>query len=167
LEVPFASARFVVLAEEGCDDALTAALARMGIADVQRVCRVEDARRLCAAGEVDACLVVLPSARPDEIPPWTAACEAPGQGQVPTLLLAEVVTPHIKSCVRAYGYAAAVPIGLSPRMLYRCLGALLQSARQGQPPRRRPGETRPQAARIRDLEGLSREAGAARKPRLQ
>jgi hypothetical protein len=167
LSIPFASARLVVLADEGCDDALIAAIARMGIASVQRVRRFEEARRLCAAGEVDACLVVLPSAKPDEIPPWTADREAPGRGFVPTLLLAEAVTPHIKTCVRIRGYAAAVPVALAPRMLYRCIGALLQSARQARPPRRRVGTSRPPAPRIRGLEGLGREAASARKPRLQ
>jgi hypothetical protein len=167
LTVSFASARFVVLAGDGCGDALIGAIVRMGVAGVQRVRSPDEARCLCAAGAVDACLVVLPPARPDEIPAWTADNEAPGQGRVPTLLLADAVTPHIKHCVRARGYVAAVPLALPPRILYRCLSALLQSARRAEPSRHRAGGGQRQAGRNRGLGGLSREAVATRKPRLQ
>ena len=164
--VTFTSARVVVAADEGCGDALIDAMARMGVASVQRVHCLDAARGLCAAGGADACLVVLPRAVPDELPSWTANSEAPGRGYVPTLLLAEAVTHHVRSSARFAGYAAVAPIGLPPRMLYRCIGGLLQIARGkgGVAGGRKPP---PPPRTIRGI-GTSRgEASGARKPRLQ
>ena len=127
--VAFSSARIVVVADEGCGDALIDAMSRMGIASVQRVHGLDAARELCAARDVDACLVILPRAVPDELPPWAASSEAPGRGHVPTLLLADAVTHHVRSSARFAGYAAVAPFGLPSRMLYRCIGGLLQMAR--------------------------------------
>jgi hypothetical protein len=46
------------------------------------------------------------------------------------LLLAEVVTPYVSRSARRAGYVASVPTDMSPRLLYRWMGALLQKQRQ-------------------------------------
>lgn len=129
----FATARVVVVADAEC--ALVAAIGRMGVVGVKRVARIDTAQAMCDAGDVDACIVVLPKFVPDDCPPWTAETEAPGRGRVPSLLLADPVTPYVRQCARTSGYVAAVPLGLSSRMLYRTIGALLQtSVVPGAPP---------------------------------
>jgi hypothetical protein len=128
LPVRFKSARVVLVAGEG--HTLVGALARMGIADICCMSEMAAAQAMCDAGGVDACLVVLPRAVPDDKPDWDARTEAPGRGRVPSLLLVEVATPYIRRAAANAGYHAAVPIALSFRMLYRCVGALLQAGRR-------------------------------------
>lgn len=106
-------------------------IGRMGFASVSAVRRLDAARDLCAMGDVDACLVFLPRTVPDESLPWTAEDDAPGRDGVPSLLLAEVVTPYIAACARKGGYSAVASLSVPPRVLYRCIRALLQLARQG------------------------------------
>ncbi len=163
--VAFASARVVVVAVGDCGSALIGALVRMGIADVQRADCLDVARAQCASGEVDACLVLLPPAVPDEVPAWTASSEAPGRGQVPALLLTDALTHHVTSAARFAGYAAVAPARLPPRMLYRCISGLLQIAREsgsrGSSGRRQPRPPRT----FRNAATLVGEG--TRKPRLQ
>src|SRR5262249_61772414 len=79
----------------------------------------------------DACLVVLPRPVPDEVPPWTAETGAPGrEAGIPSLLLAQVVTPYVNKSARRAGYVASVPADVSSRLLYRWMGALLQKQRR-------------------------------------
>jgi hypothetical protein len=122
----FARARVIFLTER--DGGLVDAVRRMGVANVQWVTRVEEAHALCEAGGADACIVILPRAIPDERPAWTAETVAPGR--VPTLLIAEAVTPYIRQAARHAGYNGVIPRGLPPRTLYRCIGALLQASRR-------------------------------------
>ena len=103
----------------------------MGLSGVRIVPSAHDARLLCESNHADACLVMLPRALPDEMPRWSADSEAPGRGAgVPSLLIAEVVTPHLARFARNFGYFAAIPASLAPRMLYRCVRAMLQRRRQ-------------------------------------
>ena len=153
----FATARVIVAAQDAC--ALVDAVTRMGVANVSQVDSMEVAQALCDKGDIDACLVVLPRASPDERPAWTAESAAPGRGRVPALLLAEPVTPYVKRCARAAGYAAAIPLGLSSRLLYRAIGALLQASG------RRAGRPR-HVARTGAVRSIADPAGVG-KPRLQ
>jgi hypothetical protein len=128
LPVRFKSARVVLVASE--DRTLVGTLARMGITDVCCVSEMAAAQLLCDAGSVDACLVVLPRAVPDDEPGWDARTDAPGRGRVPSLLFAEATTPYVRRAAANAGYHAAVPIAVSFRLLYRCIGALLQAGRR-------------------------------------
>src|SRR5262249_34758294 len=79
----------------------------------------------------DMCLVVLRRPIPDEVPDWTAETVAPGRkAGVPTLLMADVVTPHILRVARRSGYIATIESRLPARLLYRSLRALLQRHRR-------------------------------------
>jgi hypothetical protein len=157
----FAAARIVVVAGQECR--LVSAIARMGVADIVRVERLDVAQRLCDVEGADACIVVLPKAIPDERPAFTIETEAPGRGRVPALLVAEAVTPYIRKCARAAGYQGAIPLGLSPRTLYRCIGALLQASRRASG----AGASRPPVGWIGDLLEPGSEAAGLGKPRLQ
>ena len=128
LRARFAAARVIVVA--GQESVLVDAIRRMGVANIFHVGCLEDAQARFESGGADACIVVLPRAVPDERPAWTAATAAPGRGRFPALLIAEVVTPHVRQAARHAGYEAAIPLGLPPRMLYRCIGALLQASRR-------------------------------------
>ena len=139
LPIGFKSARVVLVAGEHCPLADT--LARMGIADVCCVSEMAAAQARCDAGSVDACVVVLPRAVPDDKPGWDARTDAPGKGRMPSLLIAEAATPYVLRAAADAGYHAVIPTALSSRMLYRCIGALLQAARRqggavGEPGRR-------------------------------
>jgi hypothetical protein len=149
LPVRFKSARVVLVAGE--HRPLADLLSRMGIADVCCVSDMAAARARCDAGDIDACLVVLPRAVPDDNPGWDARTDAPGKGRVPSLLIVEATTPYVLRAASDAGYHAVVPSVLSSRMLYRCLAALLQAGRrQGSriaQPSRRP-RTRPRRAGV-------------------
>jgi hypothetical protein len=124
-------ARVIVIAGDRRGRSLVDALTRMGLADVRLVATPEEARRLCAAEYVDACLAVLPRNIPDDVPHWTVEADAPGRDTgVPSLLLAEVVTPYAAKSARNAGYVAVIPTDIPPRLLYRWIGALLQKQAQ-------------------------------------
>lgn len=126
----FKSARVLVVAgDDRC--ALLNTFDRMGIANVCCVSEMAAARELCDAGNVDACFVVLPRAVPDEAPAWDAETDAPGRGRVPSLLMAEATTPYVRRHAADAGYQAVIPFAVPFRMLYRCVGALLQAGRPG------------------------------------
>jgi hypothetical protein len=120
--------RVVVVASE--QQALADLLIRIGIADLCCVSEMATAQSLCDAGAVDACLVVLPRAVPDDKPDWDARTDAPGRGRVPSLLFAEAVTPYVRHAAADAGYYAVIPLAVSSRMLYRRIGALLQAGRR-------------------------------------
>lgn len=127
----FARARVVVVAGEMSGRAIAHCLRRMGLATVLDVPGLEQARRLCESGRVDACLVVLPRPVPDELPPLRLETGAPGRGtNIPSLLIADAITPHLLKTAGRAGYIAAIPAGIAQRRFYRCIGALLQQSRR-------------------------------------
>lgn len=127
--------RIVVVADSGHDHILVARLRRMEVAKVTAVTGLEEARRLCRSGAADACLVAIGSPVPDGVP--AAEIDAPGRFcGIPTLLVAPVVTPHLRRTARRCGYLAAISATIPPRMLYRRIRSTLQSRRAGGP--RRP-----------------------------
>lgn len=129
--ISFTNARVVVVAGSETGRPLVHTLTRMGLEGVRLVANPDQARQLCSAKRADACLVLLPDAVPDEVPQWTAETGAPGREVgIPSLLLAQVVTPYVNRSARRAGYVASVPADVSSRLLYRWMGALLQKQRQ-------------------------------------
>ena len=120
--------RIVVVADGNRGHVLTARLRRMDVAQVTAVTDLEEARQLCRVGGADACLVAIDLAVPDDTP--TAESDAPGRFRgIPALIVAPVVTPHLRRMARRCGYRAAVSVTISPRLLYRRIGAALQGRR--------------------------------------
>jgi hypothetical protein len=120
--------RIVVVADSGQGEFLTTRLRRMNVAEVRAVTELEEARRLCQSGHADACLVAVDGPVPDCVPPPES--DAPGRScGVPALMVAPVVTPHLRRTARRCGYLAAVPVTIPPRLLYCRLGAALQHRR--------------------------------------
>jgi len=120
--------RIVVVADSGQGELLATRLRRMKVAEVKAVTELEEARRLCQSGHADACLVAVDAPVPDCVPPPES--DAPGRScGVPTLMVAPVVTPHLRRTARRCGYLAAVPATIPSRLLYRRLGAALQHRR--------------------------------------
>jgi len=153
----FKSARVLIVAND--DRTPIHALDRMGVANICCVGEMAAARELCDAGGIDICLVVLPRSVPDEEPAWDATTDAPGRGRVPSLLMVEATTPYIRRSAGFAGFDAVIPEAVSFRMLYRCIGALLQAGQSG----------RRLHARMRRLGGVRAlgEAGAPGKSKLQ
>jgi len=121
-----ASASVVIVGSES--RRLAATLQGMGLAGACAVANFDEARRICANGSVDACLVVQPRPIPDE---ETTTVEAPGRScGVVAVLVVEAVTSHAARSARAAGYAALLPLGLPPQLFYRRVSALLQRARE-------------------------------------
>ena len=117
---------------------LAARLRRMTIRQVTVVAGIDEARLLCRAGGADACLVVMEDAVPDAM--VEAPGVAPGQsGGIPTLIIAPVVTPHLRRMSRRCGYLAVLSARIPPRMLYRRISAALQGRRRSRDPRRASG----------------------------
>jgi hypothetical protein len=166
LPVRFKSARVVLVASE--HRPLADLLSRMGIADVCCISDMMAARVRCDAGDIDACLVVLPRAVPDDKPDWDARTDAPGKGCVPSLLIVEATTPYVLRAAADAGYQAVVPSVLSSRMLYRCLAALLQGGRRQDSqvalPSRRP---RGRPRRIAAIRAFGRRSVSLGKLKLQ
>ena len=163
LPVRFKSARVVVVAGE--ERALVDMLVRMGIADLCCASEMATAQSLCDAGAVDACLVVLPRAVPDDKPGWDARTEAPGRGRIPSLLFAEAATPYVRRAAADAGYRAVIPLAVSSRLLYRRIGALLQAGRrQGGALRNKP---RARAPGIGDAHAFGPETFGPGKLKLQ
>jgi hypothetical protein len=163
LPVRLKFARVVVVAGE--QKALSDLLIRIGIADLCCVSEMAIAQSLCDAGAVDACLVVLPRAVPDDKPDWDASTNAPGRGRVPSLLFAEAATPYVRRAAADAGYHAVIPVTVSSRMLYRRIGALLQAGRaQG---RALSNKSRASVAEIRGPHGVGTETFGPTKFKLQ
>ena len=166
LPVRFKSARVVLVALESRQWVGT--LTRMGMSHVCCVSEIKAARTLCDARGVDICLVVLPRVLPDEKPRWDARTDAPGRGRVPSLLFADVATPYVRRAAACAGYHAVIPADVSARILYRCIGALLQAGGrtdgEGRTPRR---SLRARARGIGSARGLGSEILGAGKLKLQ
>ena len=121
-------ARIVVVADSDLSLLLAARLRHMQMSRVIQVAHLDEARRMCRAGETDACVVAFNDRVLDAAP--LAAGDAPGRDcGVPSLMLAEVVTPYLRRLARRSGYCAAVPDTIGPRMLYRRIGGALQRRR--------------------------------------
>jgi CheY-like chemotaxis protein len=119
------SSRIVVVADSDQGRVLAARLRRMEVAEVTAVAGLEEARRLCQSGSTDVCLVALGNPVPDCVP--APEGEAPGRAcGIPALMVAPVVTPHVRRTARRCGYLAVISATMPPRMLYRRLGAALQ-----------------------------------------
>jgi hypothetical protein len=129
--ISLAMVRIVVVADEDIGERFARTLRRMGFAEVRRVASEQAAREFCNAQHADACLVLLSRAVPDELPRWTVEAAAPGVG-IPSLLVADVVTPYVVKRARSSGYVAAVAAASSPRLLYRHICALVQKARRAE-----------------------------------
>jgi hypothetical protein len=166
--ISFAISRVVVVGSDHRGRSLADALRRMRLGEVFLVATLDEARRLCAANSADACLAVLPHLVPDEVPLWTVEADAPGRDSaVPSLLLAQVVTPYVAKSARNAGYVAAIPDDVPSRLLYRWIGALLQKqaqqhARTAATERRRRVEERPDA-----VHAVAHETPASGKLKLQ
>jgi hypothetical protein len=120
-------------ADSHVGERLAARLRRMAVGHVTSAADIAEARHLCRAGGVDACLVVIGDAVPDAAP--QALAEAPGQPfGVPTLIVAPVVTPYLRKAARLCGYRAVLPSKIAPRMLYRHISAVLQGRRRRRTP---------------------------------
>ena len=121
-------ANIVVVAGSDHGLMLAARLRRMEVARVTSVAGLEQARRMCLAGETDVCVVALDDVIPDAVP--MAESDAPGRASgVPSLVVVHTVTPYLSKVARRCGYVAAVPAAIPARMLYRRLGAALQRRR--------------------------------------
>lgn len=132
----------VVPADSHDGQFLAARLRRMMIGQVTAVAGLDEVRRVCRAGGVDACLVVIGDAVPDAIAEPHGV--APGHScGIPTLVFAPVVTPHLRRTARRCGYLAALPARIPPRMLYRRISAAVQGRRSDPGPRRASGHMPP------------------------
>jgi hypothetical protein len=124
-------ARVAVVADPEQSRLLMESLHRLGLAEIRAAGSLAEARAMAAQRRVDACLVVMPRAVPDEVPLSVMDAPAPGRDAgISSLLFAEVVTPYVERCARGGGYMAAVPLALPPRLLYRRVRALLQRPRR-------------------------------------
>jgi hypothetical protein len=121
-------ANIVVVADSDQGLILAARLRRMQVSRVTSVTGIEAARGMCRAGDTDACVVAFSDLVLDAAP--AAETDAPGRDSgVPSLMLADVVTPYLRRIARRSGYYAAVPAAIAPQLLYRRIGAALQRRR--------------------------------------
>lgn len=121
----------VVVADDACGRAIGVALERMALSRVSVVQSLEEAGQACTTGHADACVVVQRNAVFLEFPFCDVEPDAPGRGSgVPSLLVADVVTPYIRRTARRAGYAGVLPLDADPRLLYRGLRGLLQKLRR-------------------------------------
>jgi hypothetical protein len=128
---PIQRARILLIADPVYGHSLLDRLRLLKSFRVNRVDGIEEARRLCEAGAADACLVVVRNSGPDDFWLSQVGSSAPGRDcRVPSLLVADVVDPHVLDVARRSGYAGAVPIANTARLLYRSIGAMLQRVRR-------------------------------------
>jgi hypothetical protein len=124
-----------------CDHGLVLAarLRRMDVAQVTALGRLDQAKAMCEAGGVDACIVVIDDVAAEAASPVTVA-DAPGRRcGVPSLMIVPIATPYLRKLARRRGYLATVSATITPRMLYRRVGAELQWRRAAPRGRRMPG----------------------------
>lgn len=134
--------RIVVVGDSDHGHVLAARLRRMQVAMVTAVSGLEEARQLCQSGRADACLVAIEGVIPDGVP--VTESEAPGRlCGIPALMIAPVITPHLRRTARQCGYMAAVSATIPPRMLYRRIGAALQGRRAARRTSRQVSRTAP------------------------
>ena len=128
---PIQRARILLIAGPAYGDSLLEKLRHLKLFKVTRVDDVEEARRQCEIGAADACLMVVRNFVADDLRAALIETPAPGrESGVPSLLLADVITPHVMDAARRSGYVSAVPITSTGRLLYRSIGAVLQMARR-------------------------------------
>jgi DNA-binding NtrC family response regulator len=164
----FGRARVIVVASRDCGRSLAQSLSRMGLAGVRIVDSPQEAQVLCQTNRADGCLVMLPREVPDEIPTCSAESEAPGRAAgVPSLLVADVVTPHVARSARNSGYFATIPTGIPPRMLYRTLRALLQRRQRSASKATSENRGRAASAALDAVSALSSQGWAGGKFKLQ
>jgi len=128
---PIQRARILLIADPAYGHSLLDKLRLLKSFKVNRVDSIEEARRLCEAGAVDACLLVVRNSAPDDL--WLPQVEssAPGRDSgVPSLLVADVIDPYVMDVARRSGYAGVVPVTKTAQLLYRSIGAMLQQARR-------------------------------------
>jgi hypothetical protein len=124
-----------------CDHGLVLAarLRRMDVAQVTALGRLDQAKAMCEAGGVDACIVVIDDVAAEAASPVTVA-DAPGRRcGVPSLMIVPIATPYLRKLARRRGYLATVSATITPRMLYRRVGAELHGRRAARRGRRMPG----------------------------
>jgi hypothetical protein len=132
---PGRTAHIVVVADGDQALALAARLRRMELGEITTVSRLDEARQLCRAGGIDACIVAMDHA--PQVSP-TPENDAPGRGcGVPSLLIVAAVSPDLRKLARRAGYATAIPAAIPSRLLYRRIRAAMQHQRAGGKPRRR------------------------------
>lgn len=125
------SLNIVVVADDAWGRSIGAALERMALSQVGSVASLAEAGQACATGTADACVVVLRNAVFSEVAVDLDEPDAPGRGSgVPSLLLADVVTPYIRRSARRAGYATVLPLGAPTALLHRGIRGLLQRARR-------------------------------------
>lgn len=132
--------RIVVVAEEVSGRSLKGLLSRVNLSRVTVVPSLEQARTLCMAGSVDACVVIVRNFMVDTPQAHSIETAAP---PVPSVVLADVVTPDVRRAARQAGYAGVGAIQMQPRALYRLIGGALQKSR------RQRGTGRSRVARVR------------------
>jgi hypothetical protein len=121
----------VVVAEDAQGRSVGGALQRMALSRVSAADSLAEAGRACTTGAADACVVVLRNALFSEVAVDPVEPDAPGRGNgVPSLLLADVVTPYIRRFARRAGYAAVLPLCSPAALLRRGVRGLLQRARR-------------------------------------
>ena len=128
---PIQRARILLIADPAYGQSLLDKLHLLKLLEVNHVDSVEVARQSCEAGVADACLLVVRNSAPDDL--WLSLIKsfAPGrESAVPSLLVADVVDPYLMDAAHCFGYAGAVPITTTARLLYRSIGAMLQQARR-------------------------------------
>jgi hypothetical protein len=125
------SLRIIVVADDTCGRSIGDALERMALSQVGTVASLAEAGGACATGAADACVVVLRNGLFSEVPVHEVEPDAPARGSgVPSLLLADVVTPYIRRMARRAGYATVLPLGSPTPLLHRGIRGLLQRARR-------------------------------------
>jgi hypothetical protein len=117
-------AHIVVVAGSDQGFVLAARLWRMEVARVTAVAALEQARGLCQAGSADGCIVAFDDFVPD-------AGNRCAQAQVRRAHADGRPDgyPHLRKMARRYGYLAAVPATILPRMFYCRLRAAPQRRR--------------------------------------
>jgi hypothetical protein len=152
-------ARILLVAEPAHGRFLLDKLHCLKLLKVKRVDDVEEARRLCEAGAADACLMVVRNFAADDL--WLSQVEASAPGRdcgVPSLLLADVVTPDVMDAARRAGYVSAVPMTSTGRVLYRSIAAVLQKSRRtgaASPPRQHAKRSSPVWSGVFEPHGLA------------
>jgi hypothetical protein len=128
---PIQHARILLIAEPSCGHTLLEKLRDLKLFKVTQVGDIEEARRQCEIGAADACLMVVRNFLADDLRVALVESPAPGrESGVPSLLVADVITPHVMDAARRSGYVNAVPITSTGRLLYRSIGAVLQQVRR-------------------------------------
>jgi len=121
-------ARLVLIGDEQHAKIITGMIGRTPLQLTIVRCR-EEAKHLCANGQVDACIVAMRRFNIDDRQRVSIDMEAPGLPfGIPCLLLVEAFTSETKSAARRAGYAAAASLHIAPRLLYRRICALLQKS---------------------------------------